>query len=143
VSGVAHETDDPRNEAGFDRFSARVSSLTDGRAWLQTQTEPVSLACYLALWRPEASPAFLRSLRSAAPPESRLFFVDPTASVGLAGRIQSIGRVVFVKRLGLSFHRDVPRVLRSAGWEPTTVQRFSAGFPANMITFVAGEARAY
>lgn len=131
------------NEAGFDQFSVRLSSLTDGRAWLESQTEPVSLACYLALWRAEASPAFLRSLRLAAPPESRLFFVDPTAGVGLAGRAQSIGRVVLFKRLGLSFHRDMPRELRSAGWEPTTVQRFSAGFPASMITFAAGEARAY
>ena len=140
VSGMDHE---PSIDAGFDQFSVRVSSLTQMCTWLDPQTEPVSLACYLALWRREASPALLGTLRSVAPEESRLFFVDPTASIGLAGWTQRIGRVALLKRLGLSFHRDVPMLLRTAGWEPTTVQRFSAGFPAGVMTFVAGEARAY
>ncbi len=105
--------------------------------------QPVSVVCYLALWSPPVSPSQLEALRAAVPEESRLFFVEPSASVGLANRIQRWGKVILTKRLGLAFHRDIPVLLRESGWEPTSVFRFSVGYPASVLTFVAGEARAY
>ena len=61
----------------------------------------------------------------------------------MAHRIQRWGQVILQKRVGLTFHRDIPVLLRDSGWEPTSVLRFSVGYPASVLTFVSGEARAY
>ncbi|NNF56095.1 MAG: hypothetical protein HKN03_16835 [Acidimicrobiales bacterium] len=131
-----------RSLAGADSV-VLVPSIPAATVWASSQTQPVSVVCYLSMWLPQVSLDDLRSLRGAVPEDSRLFFVEPTASVGLAHRIQRWGRVILTKRLGLAFHRDIPVLLRASGWEPTSVLRFSVGYPASVLTFVAGEARAY
>ncbi len=120
-----------------------MGSIPAVTEWATSTTQPVSVVCYLSLWQPWVSVSELRALRAAVPEESRLFFVEPTASVGVAHRIQRWGKVILTKRLGLAFHRDIPVLLRKSGWEPTSVLRFSVGYPASVLTFVSGEARAY
>lgn len=103
----------------------------------------VSIVSYLSMWQPHGSTARLERLRRRLPAGSRVVFVEPTLGVGAAAGLQRAGRVIAVKRLGLSFHRDIPEELRRAGFEVTSVVRFSLGFPERLLTFVAGEARVY
>ncbi len=114
-----------------------ISNAVD---WAETQAGPVSIVVYLVLWRTPGGRKLADCLASL-PEGTRLFFVEPTAGVGTAHRLQSWGRTAFLKRLGLGFYVDVPAVLRAAGWPPTSVLRFSVGFPERLMTFVAGEAR--
>jgi len=117
--------------------------LTDVPAWLKEAGGPAVVLCYLTLWRREATESVLGDLREAAFDGTRLVFVEPTLGLSWGSLIQRLCRPMFMKRLGLSFHRDIPQFLRGAGWEPTTVNRVSVGLPASVMTFVVGEARFY
>lgn len=118
-----------------DRFAALPPTDPAGPA--------LTIVSYLSMWRADGSAFRLDQLRRRMPEGSRLVFGEPTLGVGAAAGLQRVGRVVAVKRLGLSFHRDIPEDLRRAGFEVTSVVRFSLGFPERLLTFVAGEARVH
>ena len=98
---------------------------------------------YLALWRRASSVAVLAALREVAQEGTRLAFVEPTLGLGLSSLVQRLARPLFERRLGFSFHRDIPALLRESGWQLTTVKRVSVGVPSSVMTFVVGEARVY
>jgi hypothetical protein len=98
---------------------------------------------YLSLWRRTASMPVVAALGEVAPVGTRFVFVEPTLAVGISSIVQRMARPLFTRRLGLSFHRDIPAFLRSAGWQLTTVKRVSVGAPASLMTFAVGEARKY
>lgn len=125
------------------RDASVVERFSDlGRAF-DREDGPVSVVSYLAMWRPDGAARRLGRLRRQLPSGSRVLFAEPTVGLGTAAVLQRYGRTVAVKRLGLSFHRDIPNDLRQAGFEVTTVLRFSVGFPDRLMTFATGEARSY
>ncbi len=91
--------------------------------WIRSHSGPVMIISYLSLWRRAASGAAIAALGETAPVGTRFVFVEPTLGVGLASMIQRVARPLFTRRLGLSFHRDIPAFLRAAGWQLTTVKR--------------------
>jgi hypothetical protein len=111
--------------------------------WIHDQGGEVMIISYLSLWRREASRAVVAALAEVVPVGSRLVFVEPTRGLGFSSLIQRVARPLFARRLGMSFHRDIPAFLRSAGWQLTTVKRVSVGAPASVMTFAVGEARKY
>lgn len=125
------------------RDASVVARFSDLDHVFDGEDGPVSVVSYLAMWRPDGSLRRLDRLRRQLPSGSRVLFAEPTVGLGTAAVLQRYGRTVAVKRLGLSFHRDIPSDLRQAGFEVTTVLRFSVGFPDRLMTFATGEARAY
>ncbi len=117
--------------------------IRDVANWMSEQTEPVNVVSLLALWHRDASSDVLAELSELAAIDTRIVFAEPTLGLGISSGIQRLGRSLFSRRLGVSFHRDIPTILRSAGWQPTTVKRVSVGMPASIMTFVVGEARKY
>ena len=111
--------------------------------WIRHQGGEVMIISYLSLWRRDASRAVIATLAEVVPIGSRLAFAEPTLGLGFSSVIQRVARPLFTRRLGFSFHRDIPAYLRSAGWQPTTVKRVSVGAPASVMTFAVGEARKY
>ncbi|NNC40850.1 MAG: hypothetical protein HKN95_09170 [Acidimicrobiia bacterium] len=111
--------------------------------WIRHQGGEVMIISYLSMWRRDASRAVIAALAEVVPIGSRLVFVEPTLGLGFSSVIQRVARPLFTRRLGLSFHRDIPSYLRSVGWQPTTVKRVSVGAPASVMTFAVGEARKY
>ncbi|MFW2384126.1 MAG: hypothetical protein ACN4GZ_20405 [Acidimicrobiales bacterium] len=112
-------------------------------AWMSQQDRPVMILSYLSLWRRDASLAAISALAETAPVGARFVFVEPTLGVGFSAILQRIARPLFTRRLGFSFHRDIPAFLRSAGWQLTTVKRVTVGAPSAWMTFAVGEARNY
>jgi hypothetical protein len=100
------------------------------------------VVCYLTLWRRRGAAALAAAHQTLAP-GSRLVFVEPTRGVGWGSLAQTVGRWVLKNRFGVTFHRDIPAVIRASGWQLTTVKRVSVGAPAAVMTFVVGEARRY
>ena len=120
-----------------------ADGLKEVAEWVRQQGQPVTVVVYLSLWESSSSKAKLVVLKEAAPVGSRLIFLEPTLGVGLAAVLQRFAKPMLLRRIGLSFHRDIPAMIRAAGWQLTTVNRFAVGAPAAVMTFVAGEARIY
>ena len=95
-----------------------------------------SLVCVAELWRVDLS-----SIGESLAEGGRLFFVEPTATFGLANRVQILTGWGLERRYGLRFDLDIPKCLREAGLTPTSIDRFRIG--GAVRTFVAGEARRY
>ena len=120
-----------------------ADELKDVPQWVRQQNQPVTVLVYLTLWNRASNNAALVALREIAADGSRMVFVEPTLGVGVASLLQRIAKPMLRRRIGLSFHRDIPAIIRAAGWQLTTVNRVSVGAPASVMTFVVGEARIY
>jgi hypothetical protein len=136
VDGVLKANSESAVAVTADRFK-------DLPEWIRSHGGPVMIISYLSLWRRAASLAVITALAETSAVGTRFVFVEPTLGVGLASIVQRAARPLFTRRLGFSFHRDIPAFLRSAGWQLTTVKRVSVGAPASLMTFVVGEARKY
>lgn len=117
--------------------------LKDVVGWVQKQTSPVTVLVYLSLWDRSTQPSQLVVLRETMAEGSRLVFIEPTLGVGVGSVFQRFAKRMLKRRIGLSFDRDIPAMVRHAGWQLTTINRFSVGAPASVLTFVVGEARIY
>ncbi len=118
------------SELSYESDSITVLDGLDERRW-------DSLICVAQLWQVRD----LQRVSDSLAADGRLFFVEPAASFGLAGNVQSLGAKVIKARLGMDFGTDVPEALRKVGLTPTSTDRFRCGSP--VFTFVAGEARRY
>lgn len=141
----SHVTELLKANVGGDSGPKPVTAdrFKDLPEWINDQDGPVAIISYLSLWRRDASHAALAALAEVVPVGSRFVFVEPTLGLGFSSLIQRVARPLLKRRLGVSFHRDIPAVLRSAGWQLTTVKRVSVGAPAAVMTFAVGEARKY